>query len=218
MNKENAINQLEKLNSIKSSSMLMKKGLLDLLPTEGKDKKKQWLKFFLLTIFSIVVVFNISNSKDKVSVIKSIVSIINDIDLVLLGIVFTGFSLFQAIVNKSVLKTLLNFDSSSKKGSNSKDSFVQLNQSYYFLMSNYVVNIFINVPLLLLLNSIPKIDMKLFFFHCECFVKILLFCYLLLSSLVIYELKYFLFNLFSVFTLKTTMEIHEIFESEKNNQ
>ena len=167
MNKENAINQLEKLNSIKSSSMLMKKGLLDLLPTEGKDKKKQWLKFFLLTIFSIVVVFNISNSKDKVSVIKSIVSIINDIDLVLLGIVFTGFSLFQAIVNKSVLKTLLNFDSSSKKGSNSKDSFVQLNQSYYFLMSNYVVNIFINVPLLLLLNSIPKIDMKLFFFHCE---------------------------------------------------
>lgn len=218
MNKENAIDQLEKLNSIKSSSMLMKKSLLDLLPTEGKDKKKQWLKFFLLTIFSIVVVFNISNSKDKVSVIKSIVSIINDIDLVLLGIVFTGFSLFQAIVNKSVLKTLLNFDSSSKKGSNSKDSFVQLNQSYYFLMSNYVVNIFINVPLLLLLNSIPKIDMKLFFFHCECFVKILLFCYLLLSSLVIYELKYFLFNLFSVFTLKTTMEIYEIFESEKNNQ
>ena len=222
MNKDNAINQLQELNSIKSSNMLMKKSLLDLLPTKGKDKEKQWLKLILLTVFSLAIVYNISYSTDEIATIKSIISIINNIDLVLLGIVFTGFSLFQAIVNKSVLKSFFMFDSGSEEHSDSNhstsNSFVQLNQSYYFLMSNYVVNIFINVPLLLLLNSIPKIDMKLFFFHCECFVKILLFCYLLLSSLVIYELKYFLFNLFSVFTLKTTMEIYEIFESEKNNQ
>lgn len=220
MNKDNAINQLQELNSIKSSNMLMKKSLLDLLPTKGKDKEKQWLKLIFLTVFSLAIVYNISYSTDEIATIKSIVSIINNIDLVLLGIVFTGFSLFQAIVNKNVLKSFFMFDSGSEEHSDSNhstsNSFVQLNQSYYFLMSNYVFNIFINVPLLLLLSSISKTYMKLLLLNFEFIINILLFFYLLLSSLIIYELKYFLFNLFSVFTLKTTLEVCEILKDEED--
>ncbi|QYN52480.1 hypothetical protein [Lactobacillus panisapium] len=201
MNEKNKyLDELKELNSIRDSTTLVKKSFLYLLPKKGKNFKKQCIKLVIITVFSIFIVYFISQSGYQITKLKNVISLINNIDLVLLGIIFTGFSVFQVLMNHDVTKMLISYDNSKSR------SFVELNKSYYYLMTDYGLNIFINYVLLLILNVIPKSWINFAVLHAVCCLSVFLVFYLVTSCLIIYELKYFLFNLYSVYVLRSSVD------------
>lgn len=206
---------LYELNSINSSTSLFRKSFLYLLPKKGKNYRKQCIKIILFLVISAIIVFNLFFSNKKVSSLKNIISLTNTIDLVLLGLIFTGFSLFQAVLNKSVLASLVKYGNMNKEDS---ESFVDLYKGYYFLMCDFLINIFVNYLLTILLDSVKGKLLNYIFENYFCLIYPFIIIYIFVSLTVIYELKYFIFNLFSLYNLRTVSDIIEITKETKKSK
>ena len=133
--------------------------------------------------------------------------------MALLGITFTGFALFQAILSNKLIQTLLCQKTNDSKSSN---LFVKVNNSFYYLIVLYVIGIFINIVLLLFLKIVDS-SWVLFpdnLLLNELICGILLFAYFYFNFFVLLELKYFLFNLFRLFNTSIVSKVYEILENE----
>ena len=72
-----------------------------------KISKKSWKQQILLYIISSIVSLFVGMSTKTVSVIVDSAQVILDIVLALFSIVFTGYALFQALINNELLIRLL---------------------------------------------------------------------------------------------------------------
>lgn len=227
MDSDKIVKRLKKLISNESSSKLLLESLRSLLPMCPKkgEYKKFWKQLCKIALFSFLAIYLdkiLLYSNFQINKLINIISLINNIDLILLGIVFTGFSLFLGMLDKDVFQSMLLFKDKKKSGI---DMFVELYKSYYYLMYNYEFNIFINFIFLTILNSVPKNAMQLLFTDKTIFAKFgyyfiitIAFFYILISVLIIYELKYFIFNFFTVYNLKIVVTSVEIMKEEKRKK
>ena len=98
-------------------------------------------------IISIVVSLMISFSTKTVSLFLDYVDSINEVILVLLGVVFGAYSIFQALLGKSVLKCLIEDKNNILK---------QSNRTFLNLTILYICGIVGNIVLKICLKIIPS--------------------------------------------------------------
>lgn len=216
---DDVLQQLDNLNSIKTSTKLVIESFKDLLPVNKKNWENHWLKFLIFFLLSGTIAFFVVNSKYTVKKCIEIIETSNNVELALLGIVFTAFAFFQAILSDKVLESLFVAKRNKKSETMSKCGdtlFIEVHKGFYFLIINYVVNVFVNCLLLFFLNSCGNkwvlfLNITLDNFLCWFLVML----YLYITLLVVFEIKYFIFNLFSLFNLSTIIRTVNMIKKNK---
>lgn len=178
------------------------KGLLVATLSEIRLSKKSFLQYFVSIVVSMMFSFCIIYSENIIDVMSFAVGILNDTVIAFIAIIFTTYSVFQALLTDSVVLALL-----KNKGNLLNIS----NKSFLHLILLYVFDIGINIILLILLKVMPE-GFCLFssLTLCNLVAFFLCFIYFMYNSLIIYEIKNFAVNLYRMFAVYNYYRSEEI--------
>ncbi|MDQ0086726.1 cation transport ATPase [Paenibacillus anaericanus] len=200
------IKKIEKLISKRSSKAVFMEAFIEILP-----KRENWISFLIFSVIAIIPALIIGVSINTVELFYKAIANLNPIILALFAIVFTGYALFQALINDDLLKRLIIADGATQnKKSKSKDgtskdesgkSKLQENNEYFVkFMMLIVFAIIINAILLLLVGSLPEdfhLPIKNIFNNMLAAISI--WAYFVFMILILWEMKSFVFNMFQLF-------------------
>lgn len=160
----------------------------------------------------MICAITIGFSLQTVEWFKDILSYIIEIDIALLGIVFTGYVFFQVLVNKELLKRLI-----SEKHDDNESKLQESNEYFIGVMILYILFIFICIILKILFF---KVDDSFLVFSNQCvnciWATLLLFLFLYYAFALLWEIKSFIFNIFQIFNGYTATQILEYIKEDKN--
>ena len=162
-------------------------------------------------IISIEVSLMISFSTKTVSLFLDYVDSINEVILVLLGVVFGAYSIFQALLGKSVLKCLIEDKNNILK---------QSNRTFLNLTILYICGIVGNIVLKICLKIIPS-DFLLFrgrLLTSNIIALILITSYSTFMLLIILETITFAINLYKMFCTYNTTNILELIDEDEDEE
>ncbi|ELS0447647.1 hypothetical protein ACFJYC_03825 [Enterococcus faecalis] len=197
------IEEIEKLGEITSSNELMKRSLKKFCSINNlKNNKKLYC---ILAIISFVMTILLCFQNDKMNHVITIVSYMNDLFLGLLGIVFAGYALFQASLSDRLLKLMV-IKSKKKHSGDTSFKYTELNESFFSLMCVYIAVIFLNVLNFMVLNNGERLITWLYI-HCQLILYVYFFFYSLCILSALLELKFFVFNLYSLINTSVANEI-----------
>lgn len=196
-----------KLFGTKSSNQAFKAAFSELFP-----QKKIEVHHTIIMFFSFVVSICLKNNNSTFICFINNVELLNAVILALFGIVFTGYVLFQALVDKGMLERMLTV----KK----EETVVQISNEYFLnVMLLDIFCIILNTGLLILLKVFP--------IELLCYgnsgpisiISILLFCfYFTIQILVIWEMKSFVFNEYQLFNIYAGSKAVEILKRNKSDE
>lgn len=198
--KENIeFDSLISINSISDSNHILIESFKSLLPSSKESFKKQFIKYLIFLIFSTIVSLSLSNSQSIVLTFLPIVEFINNIIIAMLGIVFTGYALFQAVLSEKIIRLLLS-TRDVVRGGQVKTRFERLNNSFFFLIVLYSFTIILNLLIFMVLNTIDfdlvnrfGNEILMIWLTRTFFLFYFFYCLIL-----IWSIKSFIFNLFSL--------------------
>lgn len=144
------INIVEKLLKAYPSEELVKSALKD-LKVEKKDRNSRIILFFFCLLLGGLV----GTNNDTVIIFQESLEIIMNILLALFGVIFTGYSLLQAFMNKQMLRHLLSDIIKNKEGKE-ESTLQNINQNFLYLMILYVIAIVITLIIRIVLFCIPN--------------------------------------------------------------
>jgi hypothetical protein len=181
---------LELLRDIKSDKVIC------MSMKELKPSPRRML--FLSAIFIIIFILTYTNNSVLITIrVKEIINHITTISLTLLMMTFTGYAIFQALVNGKTLETLL------KKRDKDISLFKKFNLMFMGLNISYLSIIIISFLLCIILENIPtNWHIQMFSSDVNNIIATsLLSCYLVFVLNAFVEIKSFLYNLYQCFTL-----------------
>ena len=162
-------------------------------------------------IISIVVSLMISFSTKTVALFLDYVDSINEVILVLLGVVFGAYSIFQALLGKSVLKCLIEDKNNILK---------QSNRTFLNLTILYICGIVGNIVLKICLKIIPS-DYLLIrgrLMTSNLIALNLITSYSTIILLIILETITFAINLYKMFCTYNTTNILELIDEDEDEE
>ena len=181
-----------KLFSKRSSMQVFLEALKEICPKKNKFKAHIVVAFITL-LPSLIIVFSL----DTVSSFINAVETFNSIVLGLFGIVFMGYSFFQALISDELLTRLL---TSNLNTNDDKSKLQESNEYFTNVMMLHVISILINFFLIITIGSLES-DFHLPMHHyINCSLALLgVWIYFIFSFLVVWEMKSFIFNSFQLF-------------------
>ncbi len=201
------VDRAEKMFSKKTSFQLLKESFTIILPSSKNIKT-----ILFISSISMICAILIGFSFQTVEWFKDILSYIIEIDIALLGIVFTGYVFFQVLVNKELLKRLI-----SEKHDDNESKLQESNEYFIGVMILYILFIFICIILKILFF---KVDDSFLVFSNQCvnciWATLLLFLFLYYAFALLWEIKSFIFNIFQIFNGYTATQILEYIKENKN--
>lgn len=204
------IENILKLYEKPSSGDAIKEAFRDILPKKSEKKNI----YIILLIFSIIVAGIISSRESTVTICIEVISDFNTVIVALFGIVFTGYSLFQALVDQDVLEKMVTKEMEEK-------TYLQISNDYFLnVMLINIVAIILNVCVLIFLKIIPN-SFCLFTINIinELISFLLLSIYLIFQLRVLVEIKSFVFNMYQLFNISSGIKILKMLkEDNKNNE
>lgn len=181
-----------------------------------KPSKDNVVSLMLLFLFSLIPAVIMSKGENTVLSFLGAVDLVLNLMLGLFGILFTGYAIFQAILNERLLIKMLE----ETKGEEEKEkSLLQwTNESFTELMMLTIFGIMISFFLKLILGGIG-VEFSLFSIECvnEICSAILCTGYFFFSAVVIWEMKSFVFNIFQLFNAYSGTRIIELIERFKSD-
>lgn len=194
-----------------TSRQIIKQALKMYVPT-GKYKKR----FIFANIVCIIPTVMMGISVDTYTLFLSGCEKINNTVIAIFGIVFTGYALFQALINNELLIRMVNDDSNNESG---KNKLQETNETFTELMMLCVISIMVNIFLGLIIASLPSdftiFDKK----ECNDIIAIVLLqIYFVFHANILLELKSFIFNTFQLFNLYAGTKIIEIIEESQKRE
>lgn len=213
------INYIEDLNKIKSSNMLIEKSLKKFFSLN--NFRNNYITYIVFIIISIALVALFRFQDNKLDMLINIVTYINDVIMVLLGVVFAGYTLFQTSLGSKLLKTMIFTPAKTKSKSqkNISSRYVVLNESFFELMALYIFGFVINFVVFLFLNTGNTVISKLYNNYSLC-MQAIFFVYISFYLSIFWEIKFFIFNIYSLINTSVAFEGIKMFEEEieKNEQ
>lgn len=176
-----------------------------------KPSKSNIISLIVLFLFSLVPAAIISCGENTVSSFLVSVDLALNVMLGLFGIIFTGYAIFQAILNEKLLIKMLQ---ETKGEGDKEESLLQLsNESFVGLMLLTIFGIIVSFFLKLILGGI-EVEFSLFSseFVNESCSAVLCTIYFFFNAVVIWEMKSFVFNIFQLFNAYSGARIIEILE------
>lgn len=201
---------IEKLFKTSSSGRIMLEAFGIFKPT-----KKNFFSLFLILLVSIIPAVIISIGENTVYCFLIAVELVLEIMLALFGIIFTGYAIFQAILNKKMLIKML--EETVGKDINEKSLLQESNETFVGLMMLTIFDIFFSFFIKLILGGINE-EFSIFSVKIanEICSGILCTAYFFFAGVVIWEMKSFVFNIFQLFNAYSGARIIEIIENLKN--
>ncbi len=176
-----------------------------------KITKDNYISLLILLILSLIAAFIISIGNDTIRLFLQSVDAILDILLALFGIIFMGYTIFQAILNeKMLIKMLENTDTKDKE----EKSILQIsNESFIGLMMLNILGILVSYFLKLILGGIDR-EVSLFSSDSANILSSGILCtlYFYYVAVIIWEMKSFVFNIFQLFNAYSGARMIEILE------
>lgn len=180
-----------------------------------KLKKSNLFKCLVFGFFCAVLAYVIGISNDTINIFASIVDIVLSIVLALLGIAFTGYTFFQALINGKLIELLI----SGRNQETNKSNFTEINESFIELMMLYI---FITVISFFLKVYCTSIDSGLWLTPNLTINNILamlgIFVYLYLSVMAIWHIKSFVYNIFQLFNMRAVREYLDLKKEENERK
>lgn len=213
---EGKIKYIEDLKKIQSSNMLMKKSLKGFFSPKNFWSNRYIYIFFLTISIVLAAIFKFQDN--KLEMLINIVTYINDIIMVLLGVVFAGYTLFQTSLGSKLLKTMIFTPAKveSKNQKNISSRYVVLNENFFELMGLYILGFVINLVVFLFLNTGNTIISKLYYNY-TFFTQFLFFVYIFFYLSIFWEIKFFIFNIYSLINTSVAFEGIEMIQEEIEN-
>ncbi|MGN9198074.1 hypothetical protein [Blautia massiliensis (ex Liu et al. 2021)] len=195
---------LESMFKLKSSENLLFRSFGIFLP-----KKTNILKCLCFFIISAVAAFIIGFSLCTVDAVKSVIETFITVFIGLLGVTFTGYAFFQALITGKLIEILIDTPNEKKK----ENKFSEMNESFVELMLLYIFFLTLNVMLKILLSSVDN-NFKLFHdvILDNVFATVCILVYIYCSLVAIWHVKSYVYNVFQAFNLHA---IGEYIESKK---
>ena len=182
-----------------------------------KISKKNWKQQLCLYIISLIVALVVGVSKSTVSVIVDSAQLILDIILALFGIVFTGYALFQALINNELLIRLL-CDTSKDAKNEEKSKLQETNETFVKCMLLNVVAIIVSLLLRITISCVPDdflVFKELMYNNITAAFLISIYFYFVIT--IVWEVKSFVFNIFQLFNAYAGTRVLEIFDNNSNS-
>lgn len=195
---------LESMFKQKSSENLLLKSFKIFLP-----KKENILKCTCSFIISGLVAFLIGFSSCTVDAMKSVIESFITVYIGLLGVTFTGYAFFQALITGRLIELLV--DTLDEKEETNK--FSQMNESFVKLMFLYIFFLMLNIGLKILLSAISN-NFKMFddIMVDNVLATVGVLAYTYCSLIAVWHVKSYVYNIFQAFNLHA---IEEYIESKK---
>ncbi len=179
--------------------------------------RKKIRRIFTVIVVAVIPAIIISLQEETVTMFSDVSDIVINLMLALFGIVFTGYTIYQAILNEKMLIKMVEKTAKTKDG---EESLLQnINTSFVSLMMLIIVSIAGSFFLKITIGNLPS-DFALFEMQrLNEFLSILLITvYLGYAFTILYEIKCFVFNiaqLFNVYSGARILEIIERYQSMK---
>ncbi len=204
------IENIEKLLQSKSSEKLLIKSLKG-LRVDKKDRKSR----VILIVICIMIAVLIGFCNDTVIILQDSIDVILNVLLALGGMIFTGYALLQAFMNKQLLLHLLS-DTKKEKNGEEKSRLQDVNENFVYLMLLYVVIIIESLILKIILLCIPS-EFLLYenIVISNIIASILMFFYFLPISLILLRTISFVSSIFNLFNAYAVAQIIEILDEDE---
>lgn len=197
---------INKLFQVDTSTKVLLKSFSVFLPS-----KKKIGRIIAVIIIAFIPAIIISFQKETVILFSNISEIILNLMVALFGIVFTGYTIFQAILNEKMLLKMVE-NTVNIKGE--EESLLQnTNTSFVGLMMLIIVLIVVSFFLKITVGNLP--DNFVLFERKqlnECLAACLITVYLAYTFTILYEIKCFVFNVAQLFNAYSGARILEIIE------
>lgn len=206
------IDNVIKLFDTTSSNKIMWRAIKSLKVT--KDNVIRYIILMLICVFPTVIISKGINTKDLfVDAIDCILAVA----LGLFGIVFTGYAFFQALINKELLKQLLN-NTTQKEEGEELSKLQETNNNFVDLM---MLMLLVALSAIFLRITCSGLDNSFCLFEKRAtnnwVAGSLILVYFSFVTLVFWEVKSFIFNVFQLFNAHAGARAMEIVKEEENS-
>ncbi|HBB28300.1 MAG TPA: hypothetical protein DC000_03450 [Clostridiales bacterium] len=178
-------------------------------------KSNKILKSIAILI-SLILSYLIDKSNNTCNLIRDFTIDFNVLLIAIFGILFTGYSIFQALLDERIIVSLLTVSESD----DSEVSFLKRTNEYF---SNTMLTMFSTILINLCISIFLKIDIftniiyntnnyKYIFLHIAYILILIInfFCFI--------EVKSFIFNIFNIFNLQCANKAYQYMENEMENE
>lgn len=185
------------INMKKYGSMSFYKVIKEAMSTIKPSK----IRIIILICIMLIIEYPIIQcvlSNNTLDIFKDIVSFSNGSVIAIFAVIFTGYALFQALINKNTLKVM--FLTKPDKNVN-HNLFIEYNLYFLVLSILCVLSIVLNFIILLYIPILKQISFTSLYTY-KNFVGILIInLYVAINIYIILEVKCFIFNLFRCFNI-----------------
>lgn len=203
---------INKLFKTSTSTKVLIKSFSIFIP----NKKKVW-RILGVIIVALIPATIISCQDATVKLFSDTSEMVLNLMLAFFGIVFTGYSIFQALLNE---KMLLKMIENTVKKSDGEESLLQdTNKSFVSLMMLIIVLIAGSFLLKITIGNLPD-DFLIFKNqkYNEYFATFLITIYLAYAFTVLYEIKCFIYNIAQLFNAYSGTRVIEIIEQANKKE
>ncbi|EHI98062.1 hypothetical protein CDLVIII_1363 [Clostridium sp. DL-VIII] len=208
--KQILIDNLSDIKKYKSKkfSEVIKEAFCTIIPS----KRRLVVILIVLVILAYPIEISVK-SNNTLSNLKDLLGLSNGVIMAMFAILFTGYALFQALINRNTLKIL--FLSKSKHG---KSLFSEYNLYFFAMCILYVLLIIINyigtfIIIYIGTNNIVNINEE----AKNIILRICIYLYLFINIFAIIEIKSFIYNLFQCFNISAMSTMIESLSKYDDN-
>lgn len=191
MNDKSRSELIANMMKSKTSIQMLKDAIKEIIP-----QKKQRIHVIVFCFISLLISFLVCHNDNTIKTFANMVEEINVVVIAVFGIVFTGYSLFQALIDSNTINRML-------EESENKKTYLQICNEYFLnVMILNIISIIINLIIILLAESIEREIMLPIPTAVNIFIStVTMSIYFLFEFLVMWEMKSFVYNVYQLFNI-----------------
>lgn len=204
------IENIEKLLHFEPSEKIFIRAIKG-LRAKKEDIHQRWIIRIICLILGLIVGFN----HDTVRIYQDSVEFSTDMLLAFFGIIFTGYSLLQAFMNKKMLIQLL-IDEKKEDNGETKSRLQDINENFTYLMTNILAYIIGSLVIRTIITCMPD-DFCVFSnatINSFC-AAILIIIYYDFTGIILCRIVSFLTSIYHLFNIYAVTRLTEILDEEK---
>lgn len=175
-----------------------------------KFNKKNWIRKVVFILVEIVIAYFIVLQPTTILLMQEIIKEILAVVIALLAIVFTGYALFQALINNTMLIAMLSVEDENEANLYMTNKYFANVMTFELFCA--LTNLIVFIALIIIAEAHWMINIKVFK---EIFSIIVISSILWINFEGIWEIKSFVYNVFQLFNLHAYSRLVEMIKQEK---
>lgn len=206
------VNVIEKMLQLEPSEKLVTEAFKS-LKVKKKDRKSRWILIAICIVLGSIIGIHSST----VPIFRECVDSILNVLLALFGIIFTGYALFQAFMNKKLLFQLLK-DVKTEKNEEEKTRLQDINETFVYLMLLYIIDVIISLIIKIFLFCLSD-DFLLFssLIMNDIIAGIIIIGYFIFAGILLWRTVSFISSIFYLFNVYAVAQLLEVLDDELEN-